>query len=166
MKANWFAITVILVGVIVIWSAWPTLHRRLDTQSPQPTSVSDGYGRGAVEFSDSRVNVTIPLTLPLQERGLGERTSLGADDGMLFIYTTPGYPIFWMKHMRFALDFVWLDHGQVVDITADVPAPADGQVTLPTYQPDVPASAVLEVRAGYAARHHISVGDAAKIDRY
>lgn len=166
MKANWFAISVILAGAIVLWSAWPNLHRGLQRQSSARTTDSAGYGVGRVEFSDSRVNVIIPLTRAQQERGLGGRTSLGAEDGMLFLFDTAGYQTFWMKGMAFPLDFIWLDHGQVVDITADIPAPLPNQTDLPTYQPNVPASAMLEVRAGYAAREHISVGDAAKIDRY
>jgi uncharacterized membrane protein (UPF0127 family) len=98
------------------------------------------------------------------ERGLSGRDRLGADDGMLFLLPDDS-PAFWMKGMRFPLDIVWIKHGRVVDVTADVPPPSGPGASLPTYSPARPADRVLEVNAGWAARHGVGRGDAVRVRR-
>ena len=102
-----------------------------------------------------------------QERiqGLSGRESLAQDAGMLFVYQEPLVPAFWMPAMRFPLDFVWIGEDcAVADITPDVPAPAPStpDSELPTYTPAAPIRYNLEVNAGTAARHGITVGDAVR----
>ena len=66
---------------------------------------------------------------------------------------------FWMSEMRFALDLVWLDaDGRVVAVLANVPPCTS--TPCPLYEP--PGSeksvAVLELPAGKAAAHGLTVG--------
>ncbi len=79
--------------------------------------------------------------------GLSGRDTIGAD-GMLFIFPQRGIPRFWMKDMRFDLDMVWIDGNRVIDISKNVPKPAENVVLLPKYSPKSPASLVLEIPAG------------------
>src|SRR4029077_6690395 len=99
-------------------------------------------------------------------KGLGGRTGLGPNEGMLWMYDQAGEYRFWMKDMVIALDFVWIDQGRIVDLTANVPPPTGHSVTnLPILQPKVPASNILEVRAGFIAAHGLSIDDPVEIDR-
>lgn len=80
---------------------------------------------------------------------------------MLFDLGSDRAAVFWMKGMRFALDFVWIDAARrVTQITPDVPpqpgAP-DGQLV--RYSPAAPVRYVLELNAGAAARLQINPGD-------
>jgi uncharacterized membrane protein (UPF0127 family) len=66
-----------------------------------------------------------------------------------------------MKDMKFALDFIWVNNGKVVQIDANIPAPdintPDNQLKL--YKSKFPVDSVLEVNAGFALKSNIKVGD-------
>jgi len=95
------------------------------------------------------------------ERGLMFRSSLGKDQGMLFVFASDDRYKFWMKNMHFNLDMLWISHdGHIVYVGQDIPAcSAD---PCPVYDPGQNARYVLEINSGYAASHHWLLGD--KID--
>lgn len=85
------------------------------------------------------------------------------DEGMLFIFQSEGQHSFWMRGMLFPLDFIWISSDRsVVDITADVPAPAPGvpDGELPHYRPDQAVLYVLELNAGVVREAGVQIGDA------
>lgn len=90
------------------------------------------------------------------EKGLGERESLPSNSGMLFILPAPIIPGFWMKDMKFPVDVIWIDSGKkVIHITEGLTPD-----TFPeTFSPPLPVQYILEVNAGWAQAHGISVGD-------
>jgi len=92
-------------------------------------------------------------------RGLGYRTSLPKDCGMLFIFDRKERHTFWMKGMRFPLDFLWIDGVRVADITQNVPVPSVLAEKLPVYSPKAAVDKVLELNAGVVRKFGISVGD-------
>ncbi len=116
-----------------------------------------------VKIRDHVFLVDVAVTPEDKERGLAYRDFLASDRGMLFIYDHKGQYDFWMKGMRFPLDFVWLDDKRVVDITANVPVAANG--TLPAYHPKVPVNQVLEVPAGTIENIGITIGDTLEVLR-
>ena len=103
------------------------------------------------------------LAVPATERakGLSGRDRLQPLTGMLFIYSTPTIPSFWMRGMRFPLDFIWVSEDCTVsEITPNVPEPEPDQEieAHPRYSP---SSAVLynfEINAGEAQKYGIRVG--------
>ena len=81
---------------------------------------------------------------------------------MLFVFESGKASSFWMKGMRFALDFVWISGVcEVVGVTANVPPPDSNSAnsTLPTYSSPSPAAYVFEINAGELAAHGIAAGD-------
>src|SRR3989344_8044864 len=79
--------------------------------------------------------------------GLSYRESLPENFGMLFIFSEPHIPTFWMKEMNFPLDMIWIrEDNTIVDITQNVPQPSPGMMEfeLPHYSPSQPAKMVLE----------------------
>lgn len=109
------------------------------------------------------VRVDIADTVGKRQQGLSGRENLPRDQGMLFTFDAPLKYSFWMKDMRFPLDFIWIREGRVVDITENVPYPI-GNSPPATVQPQEPATAVLEVNADFTERHSIKIGDAVDID--
>lgn len=85
-------------------------------------------------------------TPTLRARGLGERDSLLAKTGMLFVFEHPDRHGFWMKGMRFPIDIIFLFNGRVVSIERMV-QPGDMRIV----RPPEPINQVLEVNAGEAA---------------
>ncbi len=82
-------------------------------------------------------------------KGLSGRRRLQLDHGMYFPFETAGTYEFWMPDMYIPLDIVWVHEGVIVDISRAVPVPRAGQEPA-RVRSAVPASTVLEVRAGVA----------------
>jgi uncharacterized membrane protein (UPF0127 family) len=85
-------------------------------------------------------------------RGLMGRTSLGQDEGMLFLMGRRAEHFFYMRQTRIALDLIFIDYDQVVGI-----------LTLATFDETKygigrPSTCVLEVNGNYANQHGILAG--------
>jgi uncharacterized membrane protein (UPF0127 family) len=109
-----------------------------------------------VHLSGATVRAEVADDAQARARGLSGRRQLGADRGMLFVYRDHAKRTYWMKGMRFPIDIVWIDHGHVTGVEPNVPVPTGGR--LPLYPSPAPADRVLEVPAGWAARHGVERG--------
>lgn len=80
---------------------------------------------------------------------------------MLFVWDQAGEYTLWMKDMRFALDFVWLDEDhRVIAITPDVPhQPGASDSELVRFSSGPGALYAIELNAGSAERLGIDTGD-------
>ena len=109
-----------------------------------------------VLLGGNEINVTIADTPALQAKGLGGRKSLKPNEGMLFIFPTPGFYGFWMKDMEIPIDIIWFDENyRIVDVWEN--ATPDSYPKLST--PRALSQFVLEVPAGYFAEHHLKSGN-------
>src|SRR3990167_108779 len=68
----------------------------------------------AMRFGSKHLKYEIVDTSAEREKGLSGRTSLGADQAMLFVFDTADKYCFWMKDMKFPIDMVWLDSSKKV----------------------------------------------------
>lgn len=101
-------------------------------------------------------NVEVADSLVERQTGLMNRSSLGADAGMLFVFDEMGNHPFWMKNTLIPLDAVWLDaSGKIVDVQTMVPCAED---PCPKYVPVGDSQFVLEINAGQAKLWGISPG--------
>jgi uncharacterized protein len=113
-------------------------------------------GTGAVLLTVDAELATTPET---RTRGLMERSSLAADQGMLFIFEVAQPLSFWMFNTLIPLDIIFADaERRITSIHASVP-PCRPPSRCPTYTSHGPAQFVLEVNAGTAAKVGIGVGD-------
>ncbi len=116
-----------------------------------------------VTIRGQRVAAELALTPAQQARGLGERDSLGWNQGMLFVYDEASFYAFWMKGMRFDIDIIWIRDDRVVDIAHRVQHVPGGNG--PTVRPRELSETILEVPAGYAQSHGWRIGDRVEIER-
>lgn len=100
----------------------------------------------------------IAITDAQRQQGLSGRDPLPENHGMLFVFPNKAQHGFWMKDMKFALDFIWIDDTTVVDISENVPPPTPGQQPV-ALGPQKSVNRVLEVNAGTVQRTGIKVGD-------
>lgn len=106
-------------------------------------------------FAGVSLKIDLATTTAAQEIGLGNRTSVSSDYGMLFVFKKDDYYGFWMKDTLVPLDMFWLDDkGQVITIAADVATSSYPHVFYPT----APARYVLETAAGFARAHSVVTG--------
>ena len=94
-------IVITAIFAIGIFSLW------YYTRHPLQTTVS---------IRNKTFVVDVAVTAKEKELGLGNRDSLAADHGMLFIYDHKEVFPFWMKNMRFPIDIIWIDDQTIVDI--------------------------------------------------
>jgi uncharacterized membrane protein (UPF0127 family) len=103
------------------------------------------------------LTVELALTGPEQQRGLSGRTSLSSNQGMLFVFVYQDYWSFWMYDMKFPLDIIWFDSSRRA-VYLEPNLPLCTQLNCPVITPDLQARYVLEVNAGFAAAHNITLG--------
>lgn len=127
--------------------------------SPYPPP-SLGEQQGIVRIDGQTIYVDLDVTPAQQELGLGNRASLGAHQGMLFLFPRDQINMFWMKDMSFSIDMIWMaDDGTIIYIQPNV-APS----TYPdAFGPNEVSRYVLEVPANFAADNGIKVGDKATL---
>lgn len=114
-----------------------------------------GPGLPTVSFGGVSLRIDYALTPEARELGLGNRTEIPKDYGMLFVFPKDGHYGFWMKDTLVPLDMFWLDSkGQVVMIAQSVATSSYPHV----FYPIAPARYVLETVAGFAQEHNIATG--------
>ncbi|MEK9194531.1 MAG: DUF192 domain-containing protein, partial [Patescibacteria group bacterium] len=95
-----------------------------------------------------------------RERGLSGRESIGANEGMLFIFEKPDKYGFWMKDMEFGIDIVWLKDYKIVGFTENIDPQIGAKLAdLKVYYPSEPVNMVLEIKAGRVKLLGTKVGD-------
>lgn len=102
------------------------------------------------------LNVIVAGTEATQAKGLSGRKGLKSNEGMLFIFPTPGFYGFWMKDMEIPIDIIWFDAERKVE---DVWENATPDSYPRVYTPRAEAKYVLEVPAGFFAKHSLNIGD-------
>ncbi len=94
-----------------------------------------------------------------REKGLMDRTKLGKNQGMLFIFEEEAPRGFWMKNTLIPLDMIFLDKDkEVINVETAYPEPNTSDSELKVYRSERPAKYVIEVNAGFAESNSISPG--------
>lgn len=116
-----------------------------------------------IETAAGPILVEIASTAGSRSAGLSHRRELWGIDGLLLKWDAPGRHPIWMADMLFPLDLAWIDaNGDVIAVLTKVP-PCPRQ-PCPLYEPEGTGRsvAVLELRAGAAAKYGIAAGTAVK----
>jgi len=111
-----------------------------------------------VVIKEQKIYVKIADSPEEKKQGLSGRESLAEDRGMLFIYPEPGNYSFWMKEMKFNLDFVFINDQKVVDLKENIPFPKEGEEPQ-TIRAEATFDKVLEINQGIIEKLGIKVGD-------
>ena len=131
--------------------------------APNPSITDENATLPLSKATTSKIkinNLTLDVFLATdpvaQAQGLSGRPALGPLEGMLFIFNRDTEPNFWMKDMNFAIDIIWINQaGQVIAIEPNLTPD-----TYPNYfAPPEPIRYVLEVNAGFADTHQITLGN-------
>jgi len=122
-------------------------------EGPSPKSLPAGKVVFP-EAKDTTVTVEIARTNETRMRGLMYRKSLPEDQGMIFVFDTPGKHKFWMRNTCIPLDMLFVDdEGFVVGIEENTTTMSDTTFSVPCA-----STYVVEVNAGFCRRHGIRAG--------
>lgn len=124
-------------------------------------SGNENFKVASLKIGETTVKVEVADTLAKRTQGLSGRETLATDSGMLFVFPDRTIHRFWMKGMKFPLDFIFIDKGAVVDLLKSVPPPGSNtkEQNLPTYVPNAPINMMVEVNTGFIESNQIKVGD-------
>ncbi len=112
-------------------------------------------------FTLGRISLqaSIADTAAEREQGLSDTPYIPAGIAKLFIFDTNEKWSFWMKDMNYPIDIFWVDaNGHIVHLVESVtPDTYPGT----SFAPPVPATYVIETKAGFAKENNIRVGEVA-----
>lgn len=135
------SIAAVIVGVAGILSI-PSDSKLESVDFPRGTVILDGHV----------LEVQVADTQPRRIRGLMFQDQLPYDQGMIFVFESPGLHSLWMLNMQFPLDMIWFDGaGNVVHIEENVKPCKSALETASctVVNPDTEAVYILEVAAGF-----------------
>ncbi len=116
-----------------------------------------GLKKVSMAISGETFTVEVADTWFARMRGLQNRTGIGPNEGMLFVFPREGRPSFWMKDVEFPLDIVFLDKDKtIVEVFEKLP-PCMSPFCR-TYRPSSKIKYALELPAGTAERLGIKPG--------
>jgi uncharacterized membrane protein (UPF0127 family) len=109
-----------------------------------------------IKAGNNLIDAEVPENSQKKAVGLGGRSCIGAEEGMLFVFSQADMYDFWMKDMKFPIDIIWVDENKIVTkVDADI-APS----TYPkTFRSEKPSKYVLELRANRAQQLNIAEGN-------
>lgn len=110
-----------------------------------------------IKIGNALILVEIADNPKKREKGLSGRNFLPQNQGMLFIFEKPDYWSFWMKDMKFPLDFVWIRGNKIVEITENVKVEDFQPPNL--LRPKKPVDKVLELNSGMVKKLKIKPND-------
>ncbi len=141
------AVSLIVALIVLLMPPSP----RVSYTVPSDASSSTPEGPSALP----QMRFETVTTQAAQERGLGGRTEIPENYGMLFVFPQDERVGFWMKDMLVPIDIIWLsDNGTILGIEDSV-----SPDTYPeAFYPPQPVKHVLETKAGEARRRGWSEG--------
>ncbi|MBM5786840.1 MAG: DUF192 domain-containing protein [Candidatus Fonsibacter sp.] len=107
-----------------------------------------------IEIKDKFLIAEIAATDEEQSEGLMNRSSLGKNEGMLFIFEEGSNPCFWMKDTTIPLSLAFIDkENKIVKIVDMTP------LSLTEHCSGQPVNLALEVNQGWFQQNNIRVGE-------
>ncbi len=114
-----------------------------------------GYKKNKVLFKNKTYTLFIADTEEKRSKGLSDIPSIKSNEGMLFTFEKPDYYFFWMKDMKFPLDFIFINQNKVVNIFENIsPSPY-----LNSFTSSEKADKVIELNSGEIKKSPIQKGD-------
>ena len=109
-----------------------------------------------IKLDKKTINVLIADSFFKQMLGLMHRTSLGKEQGMLFIFGIPSKYGIWMLNMKFSIDIIWIDNNfKITDFLENV-KPCKSLFSCKTFYPKTSSKYVLEVNSGFIKNNKIT----------
>lgn len=109
------------------------------------------------------INVDIEDTDEKRALGYSGHKPITFSEGKLFVFSTPGKYLFWMKDMLFDLDFIYIRDNKIVEIKEKIPAPKNNKGEIAYVNSAVPFDSILEVKSGFVKKYGVKVGDSVKV---
>ena len=145
----------ITLALMVLGTPAKGAQKVADIKTTAPNQSEEATSTSKLVIGDEVFVIELADTLAKQTQGLSDRKSLPDNHIMLFAFNDAQNWGFWMKHMHFPLDMVWLDEDyRVVTAMSDILPSSYPQVFYPTK----PAKYVIEANIGFVKKFTITAG--------
>ncbi len=115
--------------------------------------VNTGLAKITLDVAGHAVVAEVAATPATRNTGLMNRFSIGPDQGMIFVFSTPQPLNFWMHNTYTPLSIAFIDpQGRILNIADMAPQTDD------THPSNGPALYALEMRKGWFERNGVTAG--------
>lgn len=155
---------VVIIGMIGFGriAKGPSKGNNMDkNEFADPLSANSFSKEGELELFNSLDSLVVKIDIEIADddaqttKGLMYRRLMEENQGMLFIFPDIEIRSFWMKNTYIPLDLIFLDELRIIVHIHEGARPRS-RASLPSIKP---AKYVLEVNAGFSARHFLKAGD-------
>lgn len=145
-----------LAFFVISWIfLWAVAGWILFAWHPAPKCSASYRDDTNLALNGSSLHLQVANSNAERQQGLGGKSCIGPNQGMLFVFAKAGYYPFWMRDMKFSIDIIWLSSQKdVTDVSPNV-SPASYPKSFVNSQP---AQYVIELAAGRAAKLGIVSG--------
>lgn len=119
-------------------------------------NIKENYNN-KILLNETQVSVEIVTSASDMAQGLSNRDKMCENCGMLFIMPDSSIHHFWMKDMKFNLDFAYINNGKIVEIFKNVPIYTNQEFTKINSVEN--SDMILELNAGFLDKNNIKIGD-------
>jgi len=146
--------------IVLLLLLQPATADAQETLPPWRQELPPGRETAVITVGETDLRVDLAITPEQQQLGLGYRNGLDDGTGMLFVGSAPRTRTFWMKGMRFCLDIIWIENGEIVGAAESVCPDPEGTLDADRarFESGVPVTHVLEVPAGWMQAHGYGPG--------
>ncbi len=118
------------------------------------------YKKATIEIGAKRFSVDVAETMGSRAKGLSGREKLDKDEGMFFIFGSPGKYGFWIKDMKIPIDIIWIKENKIIGFEENIsPQIGASEFNLKMYYPPESVKYVLEVKVGTVSEMGFKIGD-------
>jgi uncharacterized membrane protein (UPF0127 family) len=107
-----------------------------------------------LSIDGNKILVEVANTESTRMAGLMFRSEMGADNGMLFVFSDDASRAFWMKNTLIPLSIAFMDEKGVIENTLEMPPQTEQ-----TFMSAGPAKYALEMNTGWYTKHGVKAGD-------
>ena len=120
---------------------------------------TETFDRKEISVKGIKFTAAIADTVSRRRLGLMYRSSIGRDEGMLFMYDDDSRHSIWMFNTRFRLDIVWLDSKKRVVDLLNSAQPCRSIFDCPLNLPKRKSRYTLELPSGTIRKIGLRIGD-------
>jgi uncharacterized membrane protein (UPF0127 family) len=147
----------LIAAMAIFWSLQKPNEATQESSKQTASPSAQKSEKKILKVGQKTIEVEVAQTQEELQQGLSGRAGLEQNTGMYFVFNEKREATFWMFGMRFSIDIIWIDGGEIVGVEKNAPIPNSGDI--PTFTSPQPITNVLEVPAGFFDQNNLQIGD-------